>query len=108
MSQNRGVWVLHRLDDSVRLLLAVHAEPAVDAGDDEVEARQDLVGIVERAVAKNVGLDPFEDVELAAVTLVQPVDGLLLSGHFVDLKAAGIVSCLGMIGEPEISVAALA
>jgi hypothetical protein len=32
----------------------------VDAGDDEVEAVENLVGIVERAVAENVGLDALK------------------------------------------------
>lgn len=67
-----------------------------------------LTGIVQLPVAQDVRLDAFEDLELAAVSLVQPVDGTLLGRHFFDLETAGIVSGLRMVRETEIRIATLA
>ena len=44
------------------LRLPIKAELPVDAADDEIEAAQHLLRIVERAVRKDIGLDALEDV----------------------------------------------
>ncbi len=48
------------------LQFRIELETAVDAGHYEVEFRQHLIRIIERAVGENVGLDPFEDTNPAA------------------------------------------
>src|SRR5437763_621956 len=63
---------------------AAHAESRVDRSDDEIEAREELVVVVEAAVGENVGLDAFENMEAATGQLVvQRVDFLELSEHFL-------------------------
>jgi hypothetical protein len=54
------------------LLFLILPELAVDACHDEIEPTQHLVGIVERAVRQDVGLDPLEDAEFPGVLLVEP------------------------------------
>ena len=44
-------------------LLAVHAQLGVDAGDDDVEAGEHVVAVVEQAVLEDVDLDAGEDAE---------------------------------------------
>src|SRR6266480_5855016 len=46
---------------TLRLLLAVHPELPMDAGHDEIESPQDVVGVIERSVRQNVGFDALED-----------------------------------------------
>lgn len=58
---------------ALRLRLPVQFEPAVDAGHQEIEALQHLIRIVQRAVGQNVRLDAFENPEILAEALVQPV-----------------------------------
>lgn len=50
----------------------------MDAGDDEGEALQHLVRIVERAVGEDVGLDALRSPEVPSETLVQPVGLVVL------------------------------
>ena len=80
----------------------------MDAGHDKVEASQDVVRIVERAIRKDVGLDPLEDAEFPAVLLVEPVGFGLLLLDLLHREAAGVVRGLGMVRDAEIFVAALA
>ena len=63
---------------------AVEAELPVNAADDEIEAAQHVVGIVERAVRKDIGLDALEDAEAAAERRVEAVDLSLLLLDFLD------------------------
>ena len=74
----------------------------------EIEARQHVVRIVQRAVGQNVGLDAFEDPEVLAEALVQSVGFPMLLGDLLDRETARIVRGLGMIGDPEICETALA
>jgi hypothetical protein len=48
----------------------------------EVEPAQDVVGIVQRPVAQDVGLDALEDAEMAVESGVEPID---LGVVFLDL-----------------------
>ena len=59
-------WVGSCAHEAFGLRLPIEAELPVDAADDEIEAAQHVVRIVERAVWKDVGLDPLEDAEAAA------------------------------------------
>src|SRR5208337_3004358 len=60
MSDDRNVRIVHGADDAPGLRLAWKFEMRVDCGDDEVEARQNAVRQVERAVLQNVDLDPLQ------------------------------------------------
>jgi hypothetical protein len=46
----------------------------MDAADNEIEAAQHIIRIVEGAIWKDVGLDPLEDAEAAAECRVEAVD----------------------------------
>jgi hypothetical protein len=63
----------------------------VDAGDDQIEAGQHCVRIVERTVPENVRFDSLEDMEVATVALVEAVDSPLLVGDLFFREATGIV-----------------
>src|ERR1700712_3278778 len=73
------------------LRFAVQFEPAMDARDDEIEALQYVVVIVERPVRQNVGLDAFKDPEILAEAFVQAVGVQVLLRDFLDRETAGIV-----------------
>jgi hypothetical protein len=45
------------------LRFPIELEPAVDAGDHEIEPPEDIVRILERAVGQNVGFDPLQNPE---------------------------------------------
>src|SRR4051794_14205113 len=63
MSENRGVRVRHGSDDAPGLLLRIETEAAVNAGHDEVETREHIVGIVERAIRQDVRFNALEDLK---------------------------------------------
>ena len=69
---------------------------------------QHVVRIVQRPVGQNVGLDAFEDPEILAEALVQPVGFPVLLRDLFHRETARIVRGLGMIGDAEILEAALA
>ena len=94
--------------EALRLRFAVQLEAAVDAGDQEIEALEHLVRIVERAVSQDVRLDAFEDPEILAEALVQSVGFPVLLRDLLDRQSAGVVGGLGMIGYAEILETALA
>src|SRR5689334_15474775 len=52
-------WVRGRAHEAFGLRLPIEAELTVDAADDEIKAAQHVVRIVERAIWKDVGLDPL-------------------------------------------------
>src|SRR4051794_35229872 len=81
MTQNSRVRVLNGLDDTVRLLFAAHPEFAVHTGDDQIEAIQNVLRVIERAVTQNVGLNSLEDAKLRAEAVVEPLDLRLLRGN---------------------------
>src|SRR5262249_11478584 len=107
MTKDRGKRIADGADQALRLRVAILAEAAVNACHDEAEPRQDLVGIVERSVRKNVGLDSLEDAKAAAPG-VEPIDQNMLLHDLVDGEAARIGGGLRMIGDAEVLVAALA
>ena len=63
VTDDRGEGIGDRPQQAVGLGFSIHLEPAVDAGDYEVESDQHVVRIVQRSVRQNVGLDPLQDPE---------------------------------------------
>src|SRR6185437_2805550 len=55
-----GVGVFDRFHDAVGLFLFAHSEFAMNTRDHEIEGLENVIGIVERAVAEDVGVDPLE------------------------------------------------
>jgi hypothetical protein len=101
MTNHGDEWVGSCAHEAFGLSLPVEAELPVDAADYEIEAAQHVVRIVERAVRKDIGLDPFEDAEAAAERRVEAVDLSLLLFDFLDREAAGVMRRLRVIGEPK-------
>ena len=58
-------------------------EPAVHARYDKIEARQNLVGIIQRSVRKDVGLDALQDAKCFAIMFIQIVNLGMLLNDFV-------------------------
>src|SRR5581483_6602454 len=106
VSENRRRRMADRGQNPFGLLLLVQLEPAVDARHDEVEAGEDIVRIVERAVDEDVRLDPVEDVKPPAVLPVEPGDLRLLLGDLIEAEPAGVEGGARMVGNAEILVAA--
>ena len=80
----------------------------MDAGDPQVEPRQQLVGLVERAVVEDVDLDPLEQGEAgAAEVLVDGVDDVELAGQPLGAQAVGDGQPGRVVGEHEVVVAEL-
>ena len=67
MPKDGGIGIGDRADDALGLRRAVHFKLPVNACDDEIEAREHVFRIIERAVSKDVRLDAFKDTERAAV-----------------------------------------
>src|SRR4051794_21185630 len=78
----------------------------MNACNDEVEACQYLLWIVERAVAEDVGLDALEDMKAAAEPLVQSFDRPLLDCYFLGRETSGVVRRLRMISQAKVGIAA--
>src|SRR5215469_1565593 len=89
----------------VGLGVPVKAELPVDAADDDIEAAEHVVRIVERAVTKDIGLDALEDTEAAAERCVEAIDLSLLLLDFLDGEPAGVMRRFGVIGDTNILVA---
>jgi hypothetical protein len=51
------VRVCHGSQNAICLLLTAQLETAVYACDDEIEARQNVIWVIQRSVRKDVGLD---------------------------------------------------
>ena len=98
-------WVGGCAHEAFGLRLPVEAELPVDAADDEIEAAQHVVRIVERAVRKDIGLDALEDAEAAAERRVEAVDLSLLLLDLLDREAAGVMRRLRVIGDANVLVA---
>src|SRR5438045_1456008 len=104
VTDHGGEWVGGRAHEAFGLRLPVEAELPVDAADDEIEAAQHVVRIVERAVRKDIGLDAFEDAEAAAERRVEAVDLSVLLLDVVDGQAAGVMRRLRVIGNANVLV----
>src|SRR5262249_53252798 len=78
MAEDGGERTGDGANDACGLRLGIEPEIAVDARHNEIEARQHLVRIIERAVGEDIGFDALENAEALSVALVQPVDLLML------------------------------
>ena len=67
MCPNGREGVRHRANDPLCLRLRIQPEAAMDARHDEVEAGQDIIRIVKRAVFENIRLDPLQDAEISSI-----------------------------------------
>jgi hypothetical protein len=91
MAEDCHEWIGDRAQQPLGLALAILPELAMDAGDDEVEPAQHVVGIVQRPVAQDVGLNALEDAEMTVQSGVEPIDLGVLFLDFCKAQAAGIV-----------------
>ena len=84
VTQDRGARICYSPQDAICLLLSAELKPAVDTRHNEVEARQNLIRIVQRAVHEDVRLDTLQDTEVAGVAFVQPVNFRVLFEDFIE------------------------
>jgi hypothetical protein len=61
MPKDIEIPVIHRAQDALRLRLAVKPEPRMDRADRIIELFKQVVGIIQRAVCKDVDLARFQD-----------------------------------------------
>ena len=102
VAQNRAVGVLHRANQPLCLLLRRQVEEAVDRGHDEIERRQRLLVVVQRAIAQDVALRSLEDAKRARVLGVQRVDLLLLATHSLRTQPTGVGGGAAVIADAEV------
>src|SRR4030095_535369 len=76
------------------------------AGHDEIEAFENVVRIVERAVRTDVGLDALQNAKTAAVAAIDAVDLTMLLDDCVNAQAACIMRRLRVVGDAKVAVAA--
>jgi hypothetical protein len=69
--------------DTICFLLAAQLETAVNACHDKIKLRQNVVWVIQGPFGKYVGLDPLENTEGAAVTLVQAIGLGMLLNNFI-------------------------
>jgi hypothetical protein len=62
----------------------------VYAGDYKIKARENVVGIIERAIGQDVGLNAFENAEALAIALIEPLDLRVLCCNLFYRQATSI------------------
>ena len=90
VAEHRDPRVGGRHHKPLRHLVTRQVEIGVDACDHIIEAVEQLVGVIERAVGQDVALGPLEEVKLAAEGLVELVDLRPLVVDPLDGQPAGI------------------
>ena len=78
----------------------------MDGGDHEIEARKQLLVIIEASVGKDIALDTLEKVKIL-VLRIEGVDGRPLPQHVVRLKAPGVVGAFAVVADAHIRQAHL-
>jgi hypothetical protein len=68
----------------------------------EIEAAEDLIGVVEGTIRQDVGFNPLEDAEAVAITGVELFDRFMLCRDLLDGQSAGIVSGLRVVCDTEV------
>src|ERR1700751_1386717 len=103
MAEDRGVRVLDRLEQTVGHLTAFLVELGVNAGDDKVHLREDLVGEVEVALAEDIDLNSGEDLDAfhAIADFANTLD--VYEGALV-VEAIGEGQVLRVIGDGDVLV----
>src|SRR4029450_4925372 len=95
--------VVHRGQHSRRHLLLVHAEPAMNRANDEVEPAEGGLVVVQAAGRENVSLDSFQDAK-SLQTLVHGVDLVCLALEIVSSEATGVGWRLARVRDSEVLV----
>src|SRR6185312_6315796 len=101
VADDRGEGIGDRPQQTIGLRLPVHLEPAMDAGDHEIEAGQHVLRIIQRAVGQDVGLDALQDPEVLSEFLVESSSLAMLLFDLFDREAARIVCRLRMVRDAE-------
>src|SRR4030095_11941473 len=99
MTPDLEVRMAHRRDEAAGHGVLVETVAVVDARDDDIELREDLVRVVEPAVGGDVGPRTPEDPERAA--LLDRRDLIPLLPEALDRQAAGVARACGVIGDGE-------
>src|SRR5579884_3410794 len=99
------VWISYSVEHALRLFFWWQIENAMNRDHHEVELLQYLVTVVQRAIAQDVALAAFENVEALAKLFVQLINLVPLSSQGVLSEATGIGSCFAVIGQAKIRVA---
>ena len=76
----------------------------MDRGDDEVEGRQQFVGIVHLAIGKNIGLNAFKDSDSGQLPLHGRDLGALCEDA-VFLETTGVERRLAVIRDSDVPIA---
>ena len=96
--------VLDRGERAAGELLGGLAAPGVDAGDDHVEAREELVGVVERRIGADLELGAVQHAERRELG-VHPGDRVALLLHLRGAQAARDAERRRVVGEHDVLVA---
>ncbi len=107
MSQERDEGAGQGAHDPVGHLLDAHAETRVDGRDDEIEPREHLVAVIDRAVRENVRLGSLENAHRLE-RFPMAFDLRLLLDEPCEVEAASVVRRLRMIGDAHVLEPALA
>ena len=84
MTDNGGVRICHRANETLSLALAIELEAAMDACHHEIELFEHVDGIIQRSVGENIRLDPFEDAKALAIPAIEAVDLDMLAPYPLD------------------------
>jgi hypothetical protein len=103
MAEDVNVRVLHRRDQAPGHFPPFHAQLRVGTGHHDVEAGQQLVFLVERAVLQDVDLDPGEQAERGEV-LVHTGDDLELAAQVVGAQPMGDREPRAVVGQGQVLV----
>ena len=105
MADDGGRRVLDGADDAGGHGVAAQVELRMDRGDHEIELGEQVVVVVERAVAEDIRLNALEDVE-GGQFLVEPVDFLPLALDFLNAEPSGVGRGLAVVGNAHVLKAA--
>src|SRR5262245_63199490 len=93
MAYHGDIGIVHGPDDAGRHLRFGHIEPGVHGGHDKVHLTQEIVGIIQGTIGKDVHLTPLEDSETVE-RLIHTIDDSMLLAYPVGIETVRIASRL--------------
>ena len=101
MADDVYVRVAHRVQQALRHLAARLAQTGVQGGHDDVELRQDLIAVIERAIRADFHFSALQKADRISQIDLQRLDLGALTRYILQAQAAGDPQAARMIGNGE-------
>src|SRR5260221_3358589 len=101
MSKNGSIGVFDGAEQPGHGFFFAHLEVGVYGGDDQVEGRQDIIGIVQGSVIQDIGFDAFENGE-GGEFAIELFDLRVLLENAIFFQAVGIECAFAVVADDEV------